>query len=126
MNDKKSDNERVMGSFRLLAGGLLLVGGLICLLVGCITVLEDHSYSYGPPFTEHEVAVLIMIGLGLCCTIWGGIAGFRALKNMPVTPPNAFSGPAAPPSAAVRFCPACGTRNAAGARFCSKCGAKMQ
>jgi membrane protein YdbS with pleckstrin-like domain len=41
-------------------------------------------------------------------------------------PPGMGAPPgAAPTPGGTRFCPACGTGNAAGAQFCAKCGAKM-
>ena len=85
---KHESEKKVEFNARVVAIVIDLVGAVIILL-GFMTMMEDISnyhdvwasgYSYKPPLTEHEIAVIFQMVFGLAVSIASSI-WYSVLKN---------------------------------------------
>ncbi len=130
---------------RVVIGGIIVAVGL-ALIVGHGTLLGINAGSIAGsacpmvngtsfcPYTGTAVGLVVLL-FGLPFLIQGlvapsqasiarsmGLPGMGAMLPPGMAPPSSGS---ETPGGPARFCPACGTRNAANAAFCNKCGKPM-
>jgi hypothetical protein len=114
----RSADWKALGSFGLILGALLILGGLFAYFY-----TETRWIFQVAPY--RDMAAPLMIA-GIFLLVLGYTGNQRAREEVkperPPTPPS----PVSPPDTQKRFCENCGTELSGIAKYCPSCGQKIQ
>lgn len=110
---------------KLIVGALMSSFGLVAFLIVRSYIEHDIGYTYAPPFTDHELGMLLLLfGCVLLIVVGIIMVAFSIIRakgqhrlDMPNSSPSGISN---------RICPVCKQNIPSGTYVCPRCGHKSE